>query len=306
MPECEVSGCCEDELAEQAREADVLIPAMTTLDRSLLGQTKARLIQQFGVGLDSVDVAAATECGIYVANVPSSASGSAESVAELAILLMLSLARSLPAAMSNVKAGRWAEPMGTTLFGKTIGIVGVGNIGRVLAQRLRGFGVSLLGVKRTPSDELRRSLGLEWLGHPGGLSYLLERSDFVVLTASLNPTTKDMIGAAELARMRPNSFLINVGRGGLVDCNALELALRNRQIAGAGLDVFWQEPADPHDPILSHNVVAVPHIGSETDTANDLTARAVAENVRRVARGEAPLNCVNPGCRPPIGTASEH
>lgn len=297
LPECTVSACGREQLLDLVRDADVLIPAMTPLDRRAISISGARLIQQCGVGLDGVDVAAASERGIYVANVPSAGSGNAESVAELAICLMTALARQLPLALSNFQARRWAQPLGTTLYGKTVGIVGVGNIGRTLAERLRAFGVRLLGVKRTPGEELRRQAGLDWLGDPGELDYLLGQSDFVVLCATLNPTSCGLIGAAQLARMRPDAFLINVGRGGLVDRDALEVALREGQIAGAGLDVFWEEPVDPDDPIFRHNVIALPHVGSVTDTSADGIAQAVAENVRRIARGEAPLHCVNPDCR---------
>jgi phosphoglycerate dehydrogenase-like enzyme len=297
LSECTVLACKREELLDFVPDADVLIPAMTPLDRQVIAATGAKLIQQCGVGLDGVDIATASERGIFVANVPSAGSGNAESVAELAIFFMVALARRLPDALNNFQTQRWAQPLGTTLYGKTVGIIGMGNIGRTLAERLQPFGVRLLGIKRTPDENLQRLAGLEWLGDPTEMGYLLGRSDFVVLCATLNASSYHLIGAAQLARMQRHAFLINVGRGALLDRDALEVALREGRIAGAGLDVYWEEPVDPADPIFRYNVIALPHVGSVTDTSAMGIARAVAENVRRVARGERPLNCVNPDCQ---------
>lgn len=271
----------------------MIIPAMFRVDADLIAHTPARLIHQFGVGLEGVDIPAATQKGIYVANVPGTGTGNAFSVAEHTVFLMLALARRLPEAQENVQRRLLGSPLGTSLQGKTAGVVGVGSIGKELIKRLKGFGMRVLGLKRHPAEEIRKELGIEFLGGQNDLPFLLRESDFVILTLPVTAETRGLIGSKELAGMRRTAFLINVGRGPLIDHDALVHALARGQIAGAGLDVFWDEPADPDDILFRYNVIATPHIAGVTDTSYHDIARVLAENVNRARAGLPPLHCVN-------------
>ncbi len=269
----------------------VLIPTMTPITREILeGADQLRLIQQCGAGLEGVDLEAARELGIWVANVPTEGSGNADSVAELGIYLMIALARHFKAMARSMKARKMGEPQGRALKGMTAGLVGLGGIGRALAKRLRAFDMNLIGVKRTEPQKAKDALGLQWVGGPEDLPELLQRSDFVILCVPLTPETRGMMNRETFSLMKKEGFLINLARGGLVDRNALEEALSSGRIAGAGLDVFWEEPPDPDDPIFQYNVLATPHIAGSTDISMSGIVAAVAENIRRVERNETPLH----------------
>ena len=274
--------------------ADVIIPAMHFVGPEVMDASAARMIHQFGVGLEGVDIGAATERGIYVANVPGSiAMSNAISVAEHAIFLMLALARNYPKARENLQAGVWGQPQGLGLRGKTVCILGMGNIGKALARRLRPFEATLLGIKRDPASGVEPDLDLEFLGGPADLLSVLPSADFVVLCLPLTSKTRSIIGARELAAMKDGAYLVNVGRGAVIEHDALVEALTSGQIAGAGLDVFWEEPVDPSDPVFRHNVIATPHVAGVTDTSYDEIAKGLADNVERLRSGQPPINCVN-------------
>ncbi len=269
---------------------DVLIPTMTLITREVLQTAdRLRLVQQCGAGLEGVDVTAAREMGIRVANVPTGDSGNADSVAEMGIYLMLGLARDVRGMARSLAVRRMGEPRGLALTGRTVGIVGLGGIGQALIQRLRPFGVHLIGIKRSDPMAARDKLGLEWVGGPDELGELLGRSDFVVLCLPLAAETRNLMNRKTLSLMRPGAFLINLSRGGTVDRDALENALVSGRLAGAGLDVFWEEPPDPEDPIFRQNVLATPHVAATTDVSMAGIVSAVAENIQRLERGEEPL-----------------
>jgi len=271
-------------------KTDVLIPTMCPVTAAMLADSsRLRLIQQCGAGLEGVDIKAAAQKNIWVANVPTDISGNADSVAEIGIYLMIGLARKQRQMVPNLAAGRMGEPQGMSLKGRTVGIVGLGGIGSALASRLAPFGVRLAGIKRSGLRRAKQELGLQWVGYPADLPDLLAQSDFVVLTLPLSTDSRNLIDEAALAAMQPGAFLINLSRGGIVSRKALEVALREGIIAGAGLDVFWEEPPDPADPIFAHNIMVTPHIGGVTDLSMQGIVRVVAENIRRVARNEKPL-----------------
>jgi len=293
LPEYEITICKKEEVRENLEGVQVIIPAHARIDEEVVKRGAFGLIQQFGVGLDSVDINAATKYGVYVANVPSKGSGNSASVAEQAIFLMIALARRYPQCQKSVSAGIVGEPIGRALAGKTVGIIGLGNVGQDLVKRLKGFEVKLIGIEKESSESLRKELGLEFLGVREDLDYFLKVSDFVVLCAILTEETRNIIGKSELQKMKPTSFLVNVARGGLIEKEALGWALKDGVIAGAGLDVFWEEPIDPNDSLLRYNVIATPHIAGVTDISYDGVARAVVENIRRTERGEPLLNCIN-------------
>jgi len=274
---------------------DVLIPTMCPITRQTLSQAdRLKLIQQCGAGLEGVDIAAAVEKGIFVANVPTGISGNAASVAELGIYLMIGLCRDVHGMAKSLKARKMGQPQGRALGGRTIGLVGLGGIGRALIERLKGFNVRIVGIKKSNPSAVEAELGLDWVGGPDQLPELLRQSDFVFLCLPVTPQSTGLIGREALACMNPTAFLINLSRGGLVSRGALEAALADGTIAGAGLDVFWEEPPDPDDPIFRYNVLATPHIGGSTDLSMQGIVKGVVENIRRLEAGQAPLNCAQP------------
>jgi phosphoglycerate dehydrogenase-like enzyme len=276
---------------ERLAGAHVLIPTMALITEEILKTHDGlQLIQQCGSGLESVDVAAAKRMGIKVANVPTDISGNADSVAELAIYLMIGISRKVHVAAERLKKGLMGEPQGMALRGRTVGIVGLGGIGRALAKRLKPFGVRILGLKRSAPALAKEALGLDWAGGHEQFHEMLGRSDYVVLCLPVTPDSMDLMDRDAFAAMKPGSYLINVSRGGLINRDALAEALSKNAIAGAGLDVFWQEPPDPEDPIFQQNVITTPHIAGCTDDSMRGIVAGVSENIRRIERGEEPLN----------------
>ncbi len=276
---------------ESLKGFDVLIPTMCQVTRETLADVdRLQLIQQCGSGLEMVDLEAARERGVRVANVPTDVSGNADSVAELGIYMMIGLSRDVRGMARSLASRKMGQPQGRALRGRTVGLVGLGGIGRALIRRLKAFDVRLVGIKRSGRREARESLGLEWVGGPGDLDALLERSDFVMLCLPVTAESTGLIDGKALSRMKPGAFLINLSRGGLVDHEALTKALQAGRIAGAGLDVFWEEPPDPDHPIFSCNVMATPHIAGSTDVSMRGIVKGVAENIRRVEQGGEPLN----------------
>jgi len=271
---------------------DVLIPTMCPVTEEILEDSdELRLIQQCGSGLEGVDLAAARRRNIPVANVPTDMSGNADSVAELGIFLMIGLSRDIRGMADSLANRRMGEPQGKSLCGRTVGVVGLGGIGQALIRRLKPFDVHLIGIKRNNPRAAMKELGLEWVGSADALNILLKKSDFVVLCLPVTAGSKDLMNSETFAWMRPGSFLINLSRGGLVDPLALRNALAAGQIAGAGLDVSWQEPPDPNDPIFRYNVMATPHIAGSTDVSMRGIVKAVADNIRRVEKNMKPLYC---------------
>ncbi len=275
---------------ENLRGYDVVIPTMSRVTEPILATAdRLRLIQQVGSGLEGVDIEAARKRGIRVANVPTDSCGNADSVAELGIYMMIGLARNFRGMSASFANGRIGEPRGTTLMGKTIGIVGLGGIGKALVRRLRAFDVRLIGIKRDDPERAATDLGLDWAGGSQDLERLLGLSDFVVLCLPLSTESRNLMNEKTFASMKRGGFLINLSRGGIVDRAALEKALAAGQIAGAGLDVYWEEPVDPKDPIFRYNVFTTPHIGGSTDVSITGIVQVVADNIRRVEKNEEPL-----------------
>jgi phosphoglycerate dehydrogenase-like enzyme len=275
---------------ESLRGYDVLIPTVCRVTRALLGTAdRLRLVQQCGAGIEGVDLTAAREMNIPVANVPTGLSGNADSVAELGVYLMLGLSRDVRAMARSLAARRMGEPQGKGLAGRTAGIVGLGGIGASLARRLKAFDMKVIGIRRHDPAAAREELGLDWSGGPGDLPYLLGNSDYVVLCLPLSERTRNLMNRETFGAMKLGSYLINLSRGGLVDRAALEEALASGKIAGAGLDVFWEEPPDPADPVFACNVIATPHIAGSTDNSMRGIVKAVAENIERVEGNREPL-----------------
>jgi phosphoglycerate dehydrogenase-like enzyme len=274
---------------ESLKGFHILIPTMSPVSRDLLQEAdQLRLIQQCGAGIEGVDLQAAKERNIWVANVPTDNSGNADSVAELGIYLMIGLARNFRGMARSLSNRKMGEPQGKALKGMTVGIIGLGGIGRALVQRLRPFGVRIMGIKRNDPHKAKEALGLEWAGGPEELPELLKRSDIVVLSLPMSMETKHIMDRESFSLMKDSALLINLSRGGLVARDALEEALASGKIAGAGLDVFWEEPPDPEDPIFRHNVLSTPHIAGSTDISMQGILSAVTENIQRVEKGGEP------------------
>jgi phosphoglycerate dehydrogenase-like enzyme len=282
-------------LLRDGAEASVLIPAMARIDGLAMDRIAGlHLIQQWGVGLEGVDLAAAAARRIAVANVPSVGMGNADSVAEWCVMAAIGLSRRLPELQRNIREGGvWGGPIGRGLRDRTAGILGLGGIGQALAARLRPFGTRLIGLKRRPEADLAERLGLEWIGGEDDMEAFLRRSEYLFLCLPVSARTRGLIGERELAWMPAGSFLINPARGGLIREEALAEALICGHLAGAALDVFTGEPLDPKSPILAApGLIATPHIAGVTDISYGDIARIVAENITRLASGSPLLNRV--------------
>lgn len=255
------------------------------------GADRLVLTARFGVGLDNVDVGACTRHGVLVTVTPE---GVRRPMAVAALTLVLALSQRLVVKDRLVREGRWAERgahVGTGLQGRTLGILGLGNIGAELARLAAPFGLRLLAHSRhaAPADAAR--LGVEL----ASLETVLRESDFLCVTVALRPETRHLLDAERLALIKPGAFLVNVARGPIVDQAALVEALREGRLAGAGLDVLEQEPPDPHDPLLAlENVVLAPHSLGWTDEGFRGMGRSACRDIVAVARGETPANVVNP------------
>jgi phosphoglycerate dehydrogenase-like enzyme len=256
--------------------------------QDLASMRKVKMLSAWGVGYDHIDVPAATALSIPVCINPFFS----RSVAEATLTLMFALAKRLRCHMQDIaNAGdRGHQHRGTEIQGKTLGVVGFGRIGRELGDLASRLDMCVVACdpyvqKENVGDAFRLVT----------LDQLLSESDFVVLTTALTSETRYMIDAAELARMKPSAYLINVGRGGLVNESALLSALQRQQIAGAGLDVWEKEPVSPDHPLLAlENVVGTPHRLAATWESLERVCRGIANNIQRVLNGQPPINVVNP------------
>jgi phosphoglycerate dehydrogenase-like enzyme len=250
-----------------------------------------KLWQITGTGVDHVDVASFLERGIPFANMHGP---SAIPMAEHALTLMLAVAKKLVVSRRNLDKRRFGKPITSELFGKTLGIVGVGATGRELARRCHALGMRVVGVDlvEIPPAALEE-LGIEFVGGPDRLDWLLQEADYLSLHVPLNTTTRGLIDRRRLSLMKPGATLVNVARGALVDEHALAEALREGRLAGAGLDVFSEEPFDVDHPLLQlDNVIATPHNGVISRELSVRRAGVMMEQVNRVARGLSPLHLV--------------
>ncbi|HEY0173039.1 MAG TPA: phosphoglycerate dehydrogenase [Pyrinomonadaceae bacterium] len=272
------TGLKGEELAEAVRGADGLVVRSETRVTAELLESAARLrvIGRAGVGVDNIDVAAATQRGVVVMNAPD---GNTMTTAEHTLALLLALARRVPEGQASLKAGRWERKkfVGVELRGKTLGIVGLGRIGRVVASRALGFEMKVVAFDPFVAPERLRDEGIEL----ATLEEVCARADFVTVHAPLTPETRGIIGARELSRMKQGVRVINCARGGLIDERALHDAIKEGRVAGAALDVFEEEPPPAAHPLLGlEEVVATPHLGASTREAQEGVAVIVAEQMR--------------------------
>jgi glyoxylate reductase len=282
------------ELLEHVVDADALLCMLTErIDGEVLALApRLKVVANFAVGFDNVDVPAATAAGVVVTNTPDVLT---EATADLAWTLILAAARRAGEAERLVRADRWqawgpTQLLGQPIWGRTLGIVGLGKIGRAVARRARGFAMDVRYHNRRPDPHAEAELGAVY----ASLDELLETADIVSLHAPLNDESRHLVDAAALARMKPTAVLVNTARGALVDECALVDALRARTIAAAGLDVFEHEPSLAPGLRELDNVVLLPHIGSATTEARGGMADLCCRNVLAVLRGDAPLTPLNP------------
>ncbi|HEY5222348.1 MAG TPA: phosphoglycerate dehydrogenase [Microbacteriaceae bacterium] len=285
-----VDGTDRPALLAALTDADaVLVRSATKVDAEAIASApKLRVIARAGVGLDNVDIKAATTAGVMVVNAPTS---NIISAAELTIGHILSLARHIPAGHASLAEGQWkrSKYTGVELYEKTIGIIGLGRIGALITARLQSFGTSIIAYDPYVTSARAQQLGVQLVS----LDELLASSDFITIHMPRTPETIGMISDSQLALMKPSAFIVNVARGGLIDEDALYRALSAGVIAGAGLDVFVSEP--PADsPLLSlDNVVVTPHLGASTDEAQEKAGVSVAKSVRLALSGELVPDAVN-------------
>jgi glyoxylate reductase len=284
-----------EELLRQAARADALLTLLTDrVDAALLDVApRLRIVSNMAVGYDNIDVAAATARGVLVANTPGVLT---ETTADFAFALLLAAARRVVEGDRLARSGGWStwHPsflLGHDVYGATLGIVGLGAIGRALARRARGFAMRLLYFDSQRRPELEAELDARFVP----LDTLLRESDFVSLHVPLTIETRHLIGRRELGLMKPSAILINTSRGGVVDQQALCEALRSRGIAGAGLDVAEVEPVPAGDPLLHlDNLTLTPHVASASVATRARMADMAADAILCVLRGEKPANLVNP------------
>jgi D-3-phosphoglycerate dehydrogenase len=278
-------------------QALVVRSATKVTPEVLEGVDALRVIGRAGIGVDNVDVAAASRRGVVVMNTPG---GNAVTAAEHAVALLCALARRIPQATASVKAGKWekARFKGVELCDKTLGVIGLGNIGRIVADRARGLRMRVIAHDAFLSTEAAGKLGVTLVP----LDELLARSEFVTLHVPLTAETRGMLGAAQFAKMKPGAMLINAARGGIVDEAALFEALQSGRLAGAALDVFATEPPGASPLLALEQVICTPHLGASTDEAQERVGVEIAEQVVAfLERGEV-RNGVNVAALPVDGS----
>jgi D-3-phosphoglycerate dehydrogenase len=279
----------DEEFVRRIKDAEIVIAGRYGFSAESIRQApRLRMIALWQTGYDNVDLAAATSRGVVVSNVHNYAF---DTVAEFAFALALNLLRKVDKADMSLRKGMfdWRRYVGKELMGKTMGVIGLGSIGRRVVQLAHGFNMNVLSVTAHPNPERAHALGVKFVS----LDTLLAGSDIVSLHVPLTPETEHMIGASELARMKPTAVLINTARGKIVDERALVEALREKKIAGAGLDVFETEPLPMDSPLLElDNVVLTPHIAFLSEESIDECTRVTIENVEMFIKGR-PRNVVN-------------
>jgi D-3-phosphoglycerate dehydrogenase / 2-oxoglutarate reductase len=297
----EVRADTTEEFAASVHDMDAIITAWgLRIDRSVVQSLERCVVIGVGsVGVDMVDIEAATSAGIVVTNVPDVF---IEEVADHAMMLLLDVVRRTSRMARMARDGEWyqARPILSKvprLFGQTLGLYAFGNVARCMARRAQAFGVRVIAYDPYLSELEITAAGVE----PVGFHELLERSDYLSIHAPHNAETEHAIDADALARMKPSAVIVNTARGPIIDESALVDALRSGVIAGAGLDVLEHEPPDPDNPLLQmDNVLVTPHVASATTRMRPETRRRVGREVALVLRGRWPMSCVNPTVLPRV------
>jgi phosphoglycerate dehydrogenase-like enzyme len=299
---CQVIAVDEAAIMSKLADLDVLVTLVFNREMAAAGR-RLKLVQVPAAGLDRIDPPALPP-GVWLAN----AYGHEVGIAEYVIGAILTWNRGLCRADTLLRRGEWDSqwaagsppPPRPELGGKTLGVLGYGRIGQALAQRARAFDMAIWGIRRDPTQPV--SCAADFLGGPAALDELLRRADYLVVTSPLTPATRGVLGQRELALMKPAAVLVNVARAEIVDEEALYEALHRGVIAGAILDVWYRYPTGAGPTLPSRlpfhelgNVLMTPHVSGWTEGMLETRAEVIAENIRRAARGEAPLNLVATG-----------
>jgi D-3-phosphoglycerate dehydrogenase len=281
-------GLSEDELIELIRGVHGLLTGVDQVTAKVINAAdELKVISKFGAGVDNIDVAAATQKGVVVTNAPGMNS---DAVADMTFSLILSIARRIPFASDQVRKGNWPLIVGTEICNKTLGLIGLGEIGKRVAVRAGGFNMKILAYELLPDEQFIQKLGIKRVS----LNRLLQESDFVSIHVPLTSETKDLIKTEQLEMMKPTAYLINTARGGIVDENALHDVLQSRELAGAAFDVFKEEPLKEKALIELDNFIVTPHISPFTKEAIENAEKLSAQNIIDVLKGQSPPFIVNP------------
>ncbi|RLI01301.1 D-glycerate dehydrogenase [Candidatus Bathyarchaeota archaeon] len=282
-------------LLDKVQDIDGLLPMLTDrVDQTLLDRGKRlKVVSNYAVGYNNIDVNEATKHGVMVTNTPDVLT---DTTADCAFMLLMAISRRLVEVDKFVREGKWVKAwgpkmlLGSDITGKTLGIIGLGRIGKAVVPRAKGFNMKILYHNRNPDPEAEK-LGVEYRS----MDEILAESDYISLHVPLNDNTKHLIGKPELKKMKKTAYLINTSRGPVVDENALTKALKENRIAGAGLDVLYEEPTNPKNPLLKlDNVIVAPHIGSATIETRLAMAMKAATNLTAALKGEQPPDLLNP------------
>lgn len=277
----------EEELISKIVGIDGMIAGLDVINERVIDAAdRLKVIARYGVGLDRVDLEAAKSKGIVVTNTPGA---NATSVAELTVGLILALMRSIPFANQETKAGRWPRLRGSTLGGKTVGLLGLGSIGCRVAQLLSGFECRVIGYDPNVTKSEVEDAGVTWLEHED----VVQQSDVLTLHLPALPSTENMIDSGLIGRMKMGAYLVNTARSELIDETALLHALEDGKLSGVALDSFRSEPPPPDHPLLQmENVIATPHTGSHTEDAANNMGKMALQDCLSVLRGAQPVHRV--------------
>ncbi len=294
----------EDETIKATKDADIILTTGARMTRRVMeALPKCKAIIYGAVGFDTIDVDAATDNGILVVNVPDLC---LEEVSNHAIAFLLACAKKLVFLSNSMKQGRWVKrplsPM-VSIYEQTLGLVGCGNTGRMTAKKAQCFDLKILGYDPYVDESLAREYGITLVSLPE----LLKESDFISVHTPLSKETRHLMGEKEFKQMKPTAYFINTSRGPVVDEAALIKALQEKWIAGAGLDVFEEEPVDADNPLPKmDNVVVTPHFGGYSDVYVERKSIRVGQEVARVLSGQWPKNVVNKTVKPKVNLVKEN
>ncbi|WP_433958103.1 phosphoglycerate dehydrogenase [Cytobacillus horneckiae] len=278
------NGIDKQELLNEVRDVDIIVVAIVKIDKEVIDSApNLKYIIKFGAGYDNIDVAYANQKGIKVSNAPGQ---NAESAADLGFALMLTAARNIPQKDAEIKRSHWGLSMGSEVYHKPLGIIGFGSIGQALAKRAQGFDMKISAYGNYKDYDAAKKFGVEFVE----LKQLLASSDYIVLSTSLKNHNRHLINKETISLMKPNVFVINISRGGLINEEDLVKALKEKRIKGAALDVFQEEPSFSELSKLK-NVIATPHIGGATFEAVARINRITIKNIQRFLTDE-PLEFV--------------
>ena len=294
LAECQT----EEEIIEATKDADAVLTFFGQMSRRVIESSpKLKVIVRYGIGYDTVDVDAATDNGVLVVNLPGFC---LDEVADHTLALLLCCARKMAYYNNLTKSGYWAKYSEMQMYsvtGQTLGLIGCGTIGQAVAKRAQGFSLRVLGTDPYVSESVAREHGITLVS----MAELLKESDFVSVHSLLGKDTHHLVGEKEFRQMKPSAYFMNTSRGPVVDEAALIKALQEKWIAGAGIDVFEQEPVDPGNPLLKmDNVVVTPHNAGWSDAAGQRARLWVGQETVRVLSGKWPKNWVNKDVKPKV------